>query len=72
MQDEKKVNLSQDYELDYILDKYGKRKTKENREELIKIAKETNTVYNDGKTDREHLYKELSKKKNLERLEDKK
>lgn len=72
MKDKKKVNLSQTYELNTILLKYNKRETKENREILIEIAKETNIINNDGITDRENLYNELDKKKNSKKLEDKK
>ena len=72
MKDKKKVNLSQTYELNTILLKYNKRETKENREILIEIAKETNIINNDGITDRENLYAELDKKKNSKKLEDKK
>lgn len=72
MADKDKVNLSEDYELNYILKKHEKRQTEENRKNLIEIAKKMKKETGSKQTDRDELEKVLKNKKNLNKLEDKK
>lgn len=72
MADKDKVNLSEEYELNYILKKHEKRQTEENRKKLIEIAKKMKEETGSKQTDRDELEKALKNKKNLNKLEDKK
>lgn len=68
--DWKEIHTTQKHELDYILDKFDKRGTKENREILHSIEKEFKKENSKGT--KEELYDYIKKHKDFKSFENKK
>ena len=69
MSDRNIVACDEDHELDYILRKYGKRQTKDNREELRSACKAHKKDKSYKPANRESFYKYIADKKVLKKLE---
>jgi len=70
MSDHKKVNTSETHELNYILKKFDKRQTKENRDALQKLEKDyINLKGSKPISDKENLYDYLNSRKKFDKLD---
>lgn len=69
MSDYKKINTSEDYELNYILKKFGKRQTEENRIALQEIEKNyINLKKSKPISDKESFYNYLNNRQKFQNL----